>query len=332
MTPNPYAAEWRDDDGHAVASVYAGTMCRNPRYPRDLAARTGDGRFEHALPCRECDGCLKYQELQLRIRLADHFGKSTEALWLIHISAPLDDHGRIMRLASRTLSSCELLGFCRAGAIGFVLIVSGRPPRKPAMRGLRRYVSRLVRVVDPTRKRAWRDATRGVAISRSEYGAWKKRFYFRGLPQIEREKFTLEKRGGIRKRHPEAKIGFRAWRDGLTLYAPARLVAADLFRVMGLKRLAAAAASPVNRRRPQAAVPGSAMTGFRDVAGAHGATGDPSTQNMAALKHAPASTSFPRPDVALATAGRDAGSYSPQGAFAFAWGERMVKRARERGG
>jgi hypothetical protein len=80
--------------------------------------------------------------------------------------------------------------------------------------------ARVIEVVRPHRARAWRHVTAGMLISRDEYGEQTKRFYFRGLPPAERERFAISTRGGIRKRHPVAPIGTRAWRDEVAIVAP----------------------------------------------------------------------------------------------------------------
>jgi hypothetical protein len=58
----------------------------------------------------------------------------------------------------------------------------------------------------------------GLLIARKAQGEKVNRFYFRGRAHLERGPMRVERRGSLRKRHPTAKFGARAWRDSLTLY------------------------------------------------------------------------------------------------------------------
>ena len=80
MPESAFAATWRDESGRTVATVYGGTACRAPRQPRDLAAATDDGGFESILRCRNCEGCRKYEELELRRRLASEITDAAAGL------------------------------------------------------------------------------------------------------------------------------------------------------------------------------------------------------------------------------------------------------------
>ena len=327
-----YAAEWRDERGEVVARIAGSTECLDPVMPRHLAARTEDGFFETVLPCRKCVNCLRRADFQLRKRLVEHFKDSEATLWLVTVEATLERQSVLRARLSRTASCSASFGFFRVGAAGFALIVSGARPNLRAIRSSLSCTAKATRIRKPRVARAWRAAPAGMQISRSVYGEWTKRFYMRGLKPLRGEKFIIERRGGIRKRHPEAKAGFRAWRDGLTLYHSDLATVAEWMSVLAPARAAAASAYLVNRRRAQRAVPASAMAGFRDVAGAHGATGDPFTAGLRLMKHAPATTSILRPRRALARRGRDAGSQLELPGFAAEFLARMRKLERDRGG
>ena len=68
------------------------------------------------------------------------------------------------------------------------------------------------------RRRAWRALTAGLSVARSVYGEQVKRWYARGLPAAEREKWRVEKRsyqpGYDRARSP------RAWSAGKLVLVP----------------------------------------------------------------------------------------------------------------
>lgn len=304
-----YAAEWRDAGGEVIATVPGGTECEAPILTKHMAAVTDDGFFETVLRCRNCAGCRRYERNLLRKRLAEHFREATEEIWQVTVSVTLELQSVTRVGLYRSANSCTWEGFFRLGRAGFALIVRGRKPNPRVTRGLRRCSVTVSRIRNPKRARAWRALTEGMLTSRSEYGEDVNRYYMRGLARLPHTSFIIERKGGIRKRHPEAKAGFRAWRDGLTLYPSDRTLTAGLMHILKLARAAAAVALPVNRRRAERGVAASAMTGFRDMA----------------------ATATPETGLTISQAGRDASSMQIEfGKFA-GFVERMTKLARARG-
>jgi hypothetical protein len=323
-------ATWRDADDNIVASVYGDTICENPVLPRDLAATTPDGRYECALPCRKCGGCRRFQRLKVSRRLAEYYKEESATLWQVTILASSALDSSLIARLSRTPSFYELLGFCRLGVNGYALIVRGRRPNPRAIPGLRQYSVTIRRVSRPGRARAWRGATRGLLVSRSKYGPQVKRFYFRGMPQLSRELMDLQRKGGVRKRHPEAKFGFRAWRDGLTLYPSANVLWRQITNLVQTRRSRRECAFDLIRRRAQRAVSETAMTGFRDAAVGHAAMGDPSSAIFPAGETATAASAILKTGLNSIKAGRDASSSSGNAEKFAEWGKKMAAKARAR--
>jgi hypothetical protein len=217
---NPRAATWRDADGRTVATVYGETACRAPRHPRDLAAATDDGGFESIMRCRDCDGCRKYEELLLRRRLAEHYKEVTDELWIVTIEAALEEQSGLCARVRRSRFGAFEPGFYRLGVSSFAMVARGERPELSRVRALGARTIRVEKIGRARRPREFRALVRGQLVARGDYTSWKNRFYHRSLAQLPKETFVVERRGGIRKRHPEAKYGFRAWRQGLTLEAP----------------------------------------------------------------------------------------------------------------
>jgi hypothetical protein len=91
--------------------------------------------------------------------------------------------------------------------------------------------------------------------ARESIGAWVNRFYLGGVDRIKDQVFLKQLRGGIRKRHPEAKQHARAWRRGLTLYPSevqqGRIVLAKLLSQTSSR----GARFTINRKRPTLVAP-----------------------------------------------------------------------------
>jgi hypothetical protein len=224
-----------------VASVYGGTVCLQPVNPRSFAAVATDERYECALPCRVCENCRRWQRLQLRRRLKKGFGSCQEKLWTLQVECSPSSVGRVLRSIRRTMTPSCWQGFVRSGTDGVVIIVAGARPTLSA-KIIGQIGSWCVkRVKDSKRLRAWRVATAGLLVSRDSFGENVNRYYIRGLPKLDRELMQIETQGGLRKRHPESQQGFRAWRDGLTLYPAAK--SRREIRSLSLNRQCAAGAS-----------------------------------------------------------------------------------------
>lgn len=331
-TINSHAAAWVDGDGNIDHVVLGSTSCERPRAPKHLAAATDDGFFEHVLRCRDCDGCRRYECLLLRRRLAEHFKSEVQPLWLVIVQASIEKQSGLRAKLYRTRNSCDWFGFFRLGQTGFALIARGARPTLYARGCFKSCAVKIIRLRTPARARAWRVASAGVLISRSTYGQNRNRFYVRGLARVKDETFAIMRAGGIRKRHPEAKGGMLAWRDGLVLMPSDRTRVASLLGVLRGGGGRSGATLTVNRQRPKAAVPGSVMTGFRDVARAHGVARDASTAVVTPVKHARATTFLPDAGLNSIKYGGDASSKHSLESFASDWLSRMLAKSRGAGG
>jgi hypothetical protein len=247
---SPYAASWREPDGNIASTIYGGTVCLSPVEPRSFAAASGDGRFESILPCRQCEGCRRYQMLTLRRRLVERYASCREKLWSLQVECSHLQRRTLVRQLRRTMTLGAWLGYCLWDG-GFVALIAGARPTRPRAWTTGTIGSWHARVVKGhARLRAWRNLTIGLLVSRDHYGEQVNRFYFRGLPHLPRETMQIEVKGGIRKRHPDSRDGVRAWRDGLTLYPSA----VGYFRefLSRLRSASARASATLTINRPRA--------------------------------------------------------------------------------
>lgn len=349
---NARAATWRDESGRTVATVYGETACLNPRLPRDLAAATEDGGFESILRCRNCAGCRKYDALQLRRRLAEHYKGVTDEISVVIVEAPQVDHCRLASRVRRNKFVRFEPGLYRLGDASFALVARGERPPLDRVRALHGRTWRVEKIGRRRNGRAFRVLTRGMLVERSAYGQWSNRFYHVGLARPDSERFDIERRGGIRKRHPEARGGMRAWRGGLTLYPSLTTQGAELVALLlnrdgdlnGRKcthekcpperchyaHRAPAATSIVKSGGAKAPPLTPPMTGFRDRASAHGVQGEPATGNPIPMKHSDALPRNPKASINSVNGGRDAGSSQVGSGFEAGWLERMREIARKR--
>lgn len=227
-----FAATWRDDRGEVVGSTWGGTMCWWPVKPwRIKIARDG---FEHVIRCGECPGCLEFDRRRLASRLFRKYcshreqprqqenvqprrrsaspGSSEPRLFIVRIWAPLERHAAIAHGLHRRRGLELEPGLWRLGASSFALI--GRE-KASISRVLRRLGLRFR--VEPLRlgrgRRAFRPLTAGLLVSREIYGEQRNRFYARGLPPAERERWEVQKIGKYksydRARSPRAAAGNR---------------------------------------------------------------------------------------------------------------------------
>lgn len=208
-----FLATWRDEStGEIVGSTWGATICWFPRKPWALKILRGD--FEHIVRCGECPGCLEFERRRLADRLSQKYSggnaqgaarstisstvtassatMSVTPLFIIRIYAPLKEHARICHsLHRRRIFQLEP-GMYRLGTQSFALLA-----RAPAT--LRRVLKRLglESRVEPVRlqrrRRAWRTLTAGLTVARSAYGEQVKRWYARGLPPAERQKWEVDK-------------------------------------------------------------------------------------------------------------------------------------------
>lgn len=222
-TLSAHLAEWRDAQGDVHRQVWTNTMCRSPVVPRSFAARSADGDYEVVLRCRDCEGCRAYEALILRRRLAAWLNQQREAIWVYRFRGRERFNGSTngrSRIAIRQPRGS--LGWVRCGPTGYVSIVAekgGRCRAGATSSPLQPHRRKLVR---PVLQRSLRSLTAGMLVSRSVYGPNRNRYYFRRMPPLARAMLELELRGGIRKRHPDARAGVVVWRRGLALYPSAR--------------------------------------------------------------------------------------------------------------
>ena len=214
---NSRAAVWRDRDGRVVKTTSDEFYCLNPRPTRDLAARTDDGEYETVLRCRDCANCRRYEERRLRQELAETYKGVTDELWIVTVDADSTEHSRLAARIRRSGAGRFEPALYRLGLAAFALVARGERPALQRVRALRARTYRVAPVGQGRKPRNFRALTRGMLVERSAYGAWANRFYHRDRLRLPHPQFVIEKRGGIRKRHPEAKAGVRAWKRGVWL-------------------------------------------------------------------------------------------------------------------
>ena len=207
-----FAATWRDQRGKVVATTYAGTMCLWPRLPWRLRF-SGEG-FEGVIPCRECPGCLEFERSRLAERLHAKYGNHSPGrggqprarsegsarfrlspanhLFVVRIWAPIELHASMAHRLHRRRGLQLEPGMWRLGSNSFALIAREPNPSRVVLRamGLRHRI-------EPLRlrrgRRAWRPLTAGLLVAREVYGEQRNRFYARGLPPADRQKWEVQK-------------------------------------------------------------------------------------------------------------------------------------------
>ncbi len=227
VTPaRAFAATWRNDKGDVVATTSARTMCLWPRLPwRIRFYRDG---WEGVIPCRECPGCLELERTRLAERLQEKYGAKAEQLRLkSKVTARVaPDAGRAplpQLFVIRIWAPIEL-----HASIAHSLHRRPRMELEPGMwhANLPREVLRSMGLrfrIEPLRlgrgRRAFRPLTAGLLVAREIYGEQRNRFYARGLPKADRQKWEVRKVAKYqtydRSRSP------RAWSGrGLVLVPP----------------------------------------------------------------------------------------------------------------
>lgn len=348
------AAVWRDRNGRAVKTTTDELYCLAPVLPRDLAARTEDGEYETTLRCRKCLNCRKYECLRTRRRLAAHYKGVTDELWIVTVEGCAGEASRLRTRLHRHRVGAALEGFYRLGDTGFAMVARGERPALQHIRALRTRTVRVEKLGQRRKPREFRALVRGLMAEREHYGAWANRFYHRTLAQHPKETFTIERRGGIRKRHPEAKSGVRAWRRGLWLDASVVTAGSELMALLlkrggelagrkcthgkcppeccRLKYRAPAATSPV-KSGARASAPSCSLNDRISECSAGVSAGVESGGSVRVRAAAAGAATFaPKTNSNSITGGRDAGSLHALSAFSADWLERMRKIARERDG
>ena len=187
-------------------------MCWFPVKPWRLKI-AGDG-FEHIVRCRECPGCLEYDRRILADRLHTKYGceKRTAGsassgsgvnlepagthlpprLFVCRIWAPIEMHARLSHALHRRRGLELEPGMYRLGASSFALLSR----EKRSLPRVLRTVGVKFRI-EPVRlsrgRRAWRSLTAGLIVAREIYGEDRNRWYSRGLPEADRQKWEVQK-------------------------------------------------------------------------------------------------------------------------------------------
>jgi len=212
-------------------------MCLWPRKPwRIRITREG---FEHVIRCGECPGCLEFDRRRLADRLhakysepvgpsgsppvrGQKLSRSKSAtqeyhLFVIRIWAPLELHASIAHKLHRRRGLELEPGMWRLGSSSFALISREKVGLAMVLRALG-----LTYRIKPVRlsrgRRAWRALTAGLLVAREIYGEQLNRWYARGLPMVDKEKWEVQKIGAYksydRNRSP------RAWTDRKLVLVP----------------------------------------------------------------------------------------------------------------
>lgn len=243
-----FAATWRDaQTDQVISTTWGGTMCWFPLRPWRLRIARDD--WQHIIRCGECPGCLEFDRRRLADRLSVKYrgsGTSRPAscsgaagadvdkhqtqqgpLYLVRIYAPLEKHSSLSHSLHRRKKLGLEPGFFRLGVNCFGVLVREFAPLSHALAR-----ATLRHRVEPIRfnrgRRAWRGITAGLLISREVYGEQTKRYYARGLPAAERQKWEVLKRGFGKGYSRNSSP--RGWRgDAVVLVPPEvwRLRAAD---------------------------------------------------------------------------------------------------------
>lgn len=227
-----FAATWQNESGEVVGTTWGGTMCLWPRKAwRIRIARDG---FEHVIRCGECPGCLELDRRRLAERLFTKYGanqakaprervgetaaearrsdQSNRRLYLVRVWIPLSKQAELARKLHRRRGLDLLPGWARLGARSFALVSreKGSLARVLKTAGVEFRVETLLL---SRGRRAWRALTAGLLVAREIYGEQLNRYYFRGLPKLDRERWEVQKLGAYksydRARSPRAWTGRR---------------------------------------------------------------------------------------------------------------------------
>jgi hypothetical protein len=225
-----FAATWRTEQGAIVGTTFGGTMCLWPVKPWRIRFHR-DG-FEGVMRCRECPGCLEFDRRRMADRLHQKYGAQGEQLrrgsressrptensdtpkaprlFVVRIWAPLEDHAAIAHRLHRRRALQLEPGMWRLGASSVGILTRDDCPIRALLRALG-----LKFRIEPLRlsrgRRAWRVLTAGLTVAREIYGEQRNRWYARGLPPAERQKWEVQKIGKYqsydRARSPRAWTG-----------------------------------------------------------------------------------------------------------------------------
>lgn len=232
-----FAATWRDERGEIVGTTFGGTMCMWPTKPWRIRF-SGDG-FEGVIRCGECPGCLEFDRRRLADRLVAKYGvgagrtgssrpdglpvaksntrPSSPALFVVRIFAPLDSHAALSRSLRRRRHLELEPGMYRLGASSFALVSREKSLLSQVLKRLG-----LKHRIEPLRlsrgRRAFRVLTAGLLVAREVYGEQRDRWYARGLPPADRQKWQVKKIGQYKSYSRSSSP--RAWKNGRVVLVP----------------------------------------------------------------------------------------------------------------
>ena len=218
---SPYAATLRNVDGEIVGTTWAGTMCEHPRRPWKLAAVSADGERETVLRCHACDGCLEFDRRRLVERLRK-FAEPLEGGVCLHVLRFTEPRTNSdLRSVRRRMHVKPWPGFLGISPQAAVLVTPKRPSRADLSMLSSHGLCASFKLSTTSSKLIWRKPTAGMLLPRQTWGRHTKRYYFKGLPAAERERWGILTRGGIRSRHRQFGRGVRAVAGDVALMPPA---------------------------------------------------------------------------------------------------------------
>lgn len=214
-TGGELAATWRNQEGAIVGSTFGGTMCWMPLKPWSLRITRED--YTAIVPCGECPGCLEFYRRRFASRLKVKYAIFGISLYLVRISAPLEQHAALSRKLHRRRGHQLEPGFIRLGATSFAVL-----SREKSVTHLSLTRMRLAHRVEAVRlkrgRRAFAAATSGMLVAREVYGEQTNRFYLPGLPPAQKESWNVltqsRSTGYSRASSP------RAWKRGDLVLVP----------------------------------------------------------------------------------------------------------------
>lgn len=266
-----FAATWRNQEGDVVGTAFGGTMCWLPRKPWTLRiVREG---YAHIVRCGECPGCLEFERRRLAGRLTEKYGAKREEarpcphqpltggaagssargsrLFVVRIYAPLEHHAALSRKLHRRPRLELEPGYWRLGADSFAVISRSRVLPPLYLDGAPRRV-RVEPILLRRGKRAWRSLTGGILVAREVYGEQTNRWYCRGLPKAEREKWEVDRHAGAKGYSRTSSP--RAWKGSRLLLVPPEVWRLGRADRRSLRRDLRAATSPEGVARVMAIV------------------------------------------------------------------------------
>jgi hypothetical protein len=302
-------AKWTDGAGHTQEFTSAIFMCLAPLEPKNFAGVTEDGGFETTFRCRDCAGCRNYELLILRRRLVIYFEHIDKAVWCVEFDAAGREPASISAAIARLAPEKFLPGFLPAGENRIAKLYVGRKPPKLELGRSQIRQHKPKQIARPRTSKAWKHPCRGMRRERAKIGANRNRYYLLGLPKLPSQGFLKMLQGGIRKRHPEARQGVRAWRRGFSLYPSEVQQGKEVLASLLAQISARGSRLTVNRRLPKAIAP---MLDFPEN----------STRAMTSGKR----------DTDRSVSGRGGASCptSLSGEW-LAWAEKMIEKARKSG-